>query len=90
MSLQEFGYQEQLRRVLNTKDLVICGMIFMVPIAPRGIRVRLERRQGHGPAGVLAGTFRNVLHRAELRNGDWMRHLVCPLTGLGVITLRAV
>jgi amino acid transporter len=34
MSLQEFGYQEQLRRVLTTKDLVIYGMIFMVPIAP--------------------------------------------------------
>jgi amino acid transporter len=34
MSLKEFGYQEQLRRVLTTKDLVIYGMIFMVPIAP--------------------------------------------------------
>src|SRR5271169_3855397 len=34
MSLQEFGYREQLRRVLTTKDLVIYGMIFMVPIAP--------------------------------------------------------
>jgi amino acid transporter len=34
MSLQEFGYKEQLRRVLSTRDLVIYGMIFMVPIAP--------------------------------------------------------
>jgi amino acid transporter len=34
MSLQEFGYKEQLRRVLTTRDLVIYGMIFMVPIAP--------------------------------------------------------
>ena len=34
MSVQEFGYQEQLRRVLTTKDLVIYGMIFMMPIAP--------------------------------------------------------
>ncbi len=37
MSLQEFGYQEQLRRVLTTKDLVIYGMIFMVPIAPYAV-----------------------------------------------------
>ena len=37
MSLQEFGYQEQLRRVLTTKDLIIYGMIFMVPIAPFGV-----------------------------------------------------
>jgi amino acid transporter len=34
LSLQEFGYQEQLRRALSTRDLVIYGMIFMVPIAP--------------------------------------------------------
>jgi amino acid transporter len=37
MSLQEFGYKEQLRRVLTTKDLIIYGMIFMVPIAPFGV-----------------------------------------------------
>src|SRR5471030_2767455 len=37
MSLQEFGYQEQLRRVLTTKDLIIYGMIFMVPIAPYSV-----------------------------------------------------
>jgi amino acid transporter len=34
MSLQEFGYKEQLSRVLTTKDLIIYGMVFMVPIAP--------------------------------------------------------
>jgi amino acid transporter len=34
LSLQEFGYREQLRRALTTRDLVVYGMIFMVPIAP--------------------------------------------------------
>jgi amino acid transporter len=34
MSLQEFGYKEQLNRALSTQDLVIYGMIFMVPVAP--------------------------------------------------------
>src|SRR6202047_3820519 len=34
MSLQEFGYKEQLNRALTTRDLVMYGMIFMVPIAP--------------------------------------------------------
>lgn len=34
MSLEDFGYREQLRRALTTKDLVIYGMIFMLPIAP--------------------------------------------------------
>src|SRR5579863_6998784 len=37
MSLQEFGYKEQLRRALTTRDLIVYGMIFMVPIAPFGV-----------------------------------------------------
>ena len=37
MSLERFGYQEQLRRALTTRDLVIYGMIFMVPIAPYSV-----------------------------------------------------
>jgi amino acid transporter len=37
MGLEEFGYKEQLRRALTTKDLIIYGMIFMVPIAPFGV-----------------------------------------------------
>ncbi len=37
MSLQEFGYKEQLNRVLTTRDLVIYGMIFMLPIAPYAV-----------------------------------------------------
>src|SRR6201996_9545225 len=34
MSLEEFGYRQELRRALTTRDLVVYGMIFMVPIAP--------------------------------------------------------
>ncbi len=34
MSLEQFGYREELRRALTTRDLIIYGMIFMVPIAP--------------------------------------------------------
>ena len=37
MSLEEFGYREELRRALTLRDLVIYGMIFMVPIAPFGV-----------------------------------------------------
>src|SRR5271165_3289776 len=37
MSLEEFGYKEQLNRVLTTRDLIVYGMIFMVPIAPFGV-----------------------------------------------------
>jgi amino acid transporter len=31
---REFGYREELNRALSTQDLVIYGLIFMVPIAP--------------------------------------------------------
>ena len=34
LSIEEFGYKEQLHRALTTKDLIIYGLIFMVPIAP--------------------------------------------------------
>jgi amino acid transporter len=35
--LEEFGYREQLSRSLTTRDLVVYGMIFMVPIAPYSV-----------------------------------------------------
>src|SRR5271155_2644076 len=35
--LEQFGYQEQLHRTLTTRDLVVYGMIFMVPIAPYSV-----------------------------------------------------
>jgi len=35
--LEEFGYTPQLRRSLSFTDLVVYGLIFMVPIAPFGI-----------------------------------------------------
>jgi amino acid transporter len=37
LSVEEFGYQDQLHRALTTKDLVIYGLIFMVPIAPYSV-----------------------------------------------------
>ena len=37
MAIEQFGYQEQLKRALTTRDLVIYGMIFMVPIAPYSV-----------------------------------------------------
>ncbi len=37
MSLEEFGYRQELRRALSTRDLLIYGMVFMVPIAPYSV-----------------------------------------------------
>src|SRR5476649_607101 len=35
--VEQFGYRQQLKRALTTRDLVIYGMIFMVPIAPYAV-----------------------------------------------------
>src|ERR671919_684339 len=35
--LRQFGYQQELSRSLSFSDLLIYGLIFMVPIAPFGI-----------------------------------------------------
>lgn len=35
--LSDFGYKQELDRTLSVKDLVVYGLIFMVPIAPMGI-----------------------------------------------------
>ncbi|MER0126544.1 APC family permease [Franconibacter daqui] len=37
MSVEQFGYKQELHRALTLKDLLIYGMIFMVPIAPFGV-----------------------------------------------------
>ncbi len=36
-TLEQFGYREQLDRSLSTRDLVVYGMIFMMPIAPYAV-----------------------------------------------------
>jgi amino acid transporter len=35
--LAEFGYRQELNRTLSTTDLIVYGLVFMVPIAPWAI-----------------------------------------------------
>lgn len=55
---QNFGYKQELNRVLTLKDLVIYGMVFMVPIAPMGI-YGFVSKQSHGmvPLVYLVGVI---------------------------------
>ena len=36
-SLEDFGYQQELKRSLSTWQLAVFGLVFMIPIAPFGI-----------------------------------------------------
>ena len=37
MDLEQFGYHQELRRALTTWDLIVYGLVFMVPIAPYAV-----------------------------------------------------
>lgn len=37
MEIEQFGYRQELKRSLTLTDLVVYGMIFMIPIAPFGV-----------------------------------------------------
>ncbi|HBC97166.1 MAG TPA: amino acid permease [Clostridium sp.] len=56
--LERFGYKQELSRVLKTKDLVIYGLIIMVPIAPFGI-YGIVNKAANGMAALayLIGMF---------------------------------
>jgi amino acid transporter len=54
--LGQFGYREQLRRALSTRDLVVYGLVFMVPIAPFAIYGFVyEASKGMVPLAYLIG-----------------------------------
>ncbi|WP_163506893.1 APC family permease [Fodinicola acaciae] len=55
-ALEEFGYQQELKRSLRLRDLVIYGLVFMVPIAPFSIfGVVFNASQGMVPLTYLIG-----------------------------------
>ena len=54
---QGSGYKQQLKRVMTVPDLVVYGLIFMVPIAPFGIYGGVFRDSGGMPAlAYIVGT----------------------------------
>ncbi|MCW2810212.1 MAG: amino acid transporter [Friedmanniella sp.] len=54
--LAEFGYKQELNRTLSTTDLVVYGLVFMVPIAPWAIfGVVYNSAQGMVPLVYLIG-----------------------------------
>ena len=56
MSLEELGYRQELRRALTTRDLLIYGMVFMVPIAPYSVYGFVwEASHGMVPLAYLIG-----------------------------------
>jgi len=60
--IERYGFTEELRRTLSCTDLVVYGLIFMVPIAPFGIVGSVSQDSGGMAAlayaiGMLAMMF---------------------------------
>ncbi len=66
--LERFGYRQELRRTLHLRDLLVYGMVFMVPIAPFAIfGVVFDTSRGMVPLtyviGLVAMMFTAVSYR---------------------------
>ena len=60
--LEEMGYKQELKRALSVPDMIVYGLIFMVPIAPFGIYGSVFSDSGGMPAlvyliGMIAMIF---------------------------------
>src|SRR5206468_1252588 len=56
MSIEQFGYKQQLNRTLTFWDLLIYGLIFLIPIAPFGVYGYVsDASQGMVPLAYLIG-----------------------------------
>ena len=55
MSVEQFGYKQELHRALTFRDLLVYGMIFMVPIAPFGVLATSGTARGMVALAYLIG-----------------------------------
>ncbi|GAA4233778.1 amino acid transporter [Streptosporangium album] len=87
-SLEQFGYQQELRRSLTFTDLLVYGLIFMVPIAPFGIFGSVYQGSGGMVAlayviGMVAMAF-TALSYAQMAQAFPMAGSVYTYAGRGI------
>ncbi|XVQ81925.1 APC family permease [Microbispora siamensis] len=86
--VERFGYQQELRRSLSFADLLIYGLIFMVPIAPFGIFGSVFQSSGGMVAlayviGMVAMAF-TALSYAQMARAFPMAGSVYTYAGRGI------
>ena len=86
--VERFGYQQELRRSLGFADLLIYGLIFMVPIAPFGIFGSVFQSSGGMVAlayviGMVAMAF-TALSYAQMARAFPMAGSVYTYAGRGI------
>ncbi|MEU0517397.1 APC family permease [Streptosporangium sp. NPDC006007] len=87
-SLEQFGYRQELHRSLSFTDLLVYGLIFMVPIAPFGIFGGVFQASGGMVAlayviGMIAMAF-TALSYAQMARAFPMAGSVYTYAGRGI------
>ncbi|WP_431898261.1 APC family permease [Nonomuraea sp. bgisy101] len=87
-SIEKFGYRQELQRSLSFADLMIYGLIFMVPIAPFGIFGTVYQASGGMVAlayviGLVAMAF-TALSYAQMAQAFPMAGSVYTYAGRGI------
>jgi amino acid transporter len=87
-SVERFGYRQELRRSLSFRDLLVYGLIFMVPIAPFGIFGSVFQASGGMVAlayvvGMVGMAF-TALSYAEMARAFPMAGSVYTYAGRGI------
>ncbi|MGE5828558.1 MAG: APC family permease [Micromonosporaceae bacterium] len=87
-SIERFGYQQELKRSLSFTDLLVYGLIFMVPIAPFGIFGSVFQGSGGMVAlayaiGMVAMMF-TALSYAQMARAFPMAGSVYTYAGRGI------
>jgi amino acid transporter len=87
-SLEEFGYKQELKRALTTRDLIVYGMIFMVPIAPYSVFGFVwDDAKGMVPLAYLVGLlgmFLTAMSYASMSHAFPMAGSVYSYVGRGL------
>ncbi|MFJ6622927.1 APC family permease [Kitasatospora sp. NPDC091335] len=86
--IESYGYQQELRRSLSFTDLLVYGLVFMVPIAPFGIFGGVFQGSGGMVAlayvlGMVAMMF-TALSYAQMSRAFPMAGSVCTYAGRGI------
>lgn len=87
-SIESYGYQQELRRTLTFTDLLVYGLVFMVPIAPFGIFGSVFQGSGGMVAlayvlGMVAMMF-TALSYAQMSRAFPMAGSVYTYAGRGI------
>jgi amino acid transporter len=87
-SIERFGYQQELKRSLSFTDLIVYGLVFMVPIAPFGIFGSVYQISGGMPAlayivGAVGMAFTAISY-AEMSRAFPMAGSVYTYAGRGL------